>query len=366
MLHELTSTAALIRRSPDTTAPLATDLQRALEFIGGIDRFISPGMVVLIKPDLRCDRPEEIRRHIELVVLVARLIRSAGAYVIVADSPFADAVDFCLVDLEAAGTEAVPIETRVFYVAVAARQADLVVNLARLRPHAEYGLSGAIENVIGVLPGFQKVALLPGGGSRAARIAALVDLYAAVAPGLTILDGLEAGETGGAGDGSADDSLLAVSADGVAIDAIVGAVAGLSAENLDLVRLASESGLGIGWPEAIKTVGDNWESGSLNRLAAGRRWFGGVPAMVAGLIGPFIWSRPTLNQAACNNCGVCVKNCPTKALRSSEQTPQPSFEPHLCIGCHRCAATCPQQAMMPRQSRLAMRLEEARRRNCDF
>ncbi len=385
MTNDLTSTVALLHRRTAGRQRISRTLHGLFDLLGGVERFVHPGMMVLLKPDLRFAADESGKRHVALITEVARILANAGAYVIVADSPFldgtlvrrhyrrlgltgaADAAGFCLVDLEAAGTEAVALEKRVLYVATVACEADLVVNIPRLRPHVEFGLSGAIENVVGLLPGFQKVALLPGGGTRAARLSALVDLYAAVAPGLTILDGLETrGPFSTSNRQTPDTPFLAAAADGVALDAITAESAGLEPECCEPIRMAAEAGLGIGWPEGIRQVGDSWQQLGLERLASEKRSLGGVPDLVAGLIGPFIWSRPVLNRADCDCCGVCVKNCPTKALRTVGEPAQPTLSPQLCIGCHRCSAICPQRAVEQRQSRLATRLAASRRRNCDF
>ena len=51
-----------------------------------------------------------------------------------------------------------------------------------------------------------------------------------------------------------------------------------------------------------------------------------------------------INKDLCINCGACVDNCPTEALRL-EGGDLPAFDKELCIYCGTCIANCPMSAI---------------------
>ena len=64
-------------------------VSRSIELLGGMSRFVKPGMKVLLKCNLLMrKRPEEAATtHPEVAAAVARLVKEAGAIPIIADSP---------------------------------------------------------------------------------------------------------------------------------------------------------------------------------------------------------------------------------------------------------------------------------------
>jgi uncharacterized protein (DUF362 family) len=64
-------------------------LNRALDPLGGMSAFVSPGDRVLLKPNLLAPKPPEkaVCTHPEVVRAVAREVREAGGKVYLGDSP---------------------------------------------------------------------------------------------------------------------------------------------------------------------------------------------------------------------------------------------------------------------------------------
>ena len=60
------------------------------------------------------------------------------------------------------------------------------------------------------------------------------------------------------------------------------------------------------------------------------------------LYGRFALSKTFIATNACNQCGLCVKNCPVKAITMKDNRPYWSYK---CESCMRCMNNCPQRAI---------------------
>ena len=126
-------------------------------------------------------------------------------------------------------------------------QADLLINCAKFKAAEGVLFGSAMENLAHVLP--------PEQASLAAdmRPRALVDVAAALLPDLHIIDACK-GEAGYQPQYA--DALLAGS-DVLAIDSALAALGGLSAQQVEALRLAAQYGLGQVEPGATMVYGDD-------------------------------------------------------------------------------------------------------------
>ena len=68
---------------------VSESVAKCLERIGGMDRFVKPGMRVALKVNLLCAaRPSKaITTHPSIVATVARMVKKVGAEAVIVDSP---------------------------------------------------------------------------------------------------------------------------------------------------------------------------------------------------------------------------------------------------------------------------------------
>lgn len=59
-------------------------------------------------------------------------------------------------------------------------------------------------------------------------------------------------------------------------------------------------------------------------------------------IGRFIFAKSFYASRACNNCGLCIKQCPIKAISLVDKRP---FWSYQCESCMHCMNACPEQAI---------------------
>jgi len=57
--------------------------------------------------------------------------------------------------------------------------------------------------------------------------------------------------------------------------------------------------------------------------------------------------QPILNEDQCIGCGLCCRNCPSKAIDMQEVNGKkyPEFDLSKCVFCYQCIETCPKKAI---------------------
>lgn len=248
---------ALVRRG----APGALT-QRAIAALGGMERFVTRGATVVIKPNIGWDRPPELgaNTHPEVVATLTTLALEAGAKrVRVMDHTCNDARRcYARSGIEAAaraagadvihlpegrGTEMKiggarlttwPVHREVI-------EADVLINVPVAKHHGLCRTSLGMKNWLGAIDGRRNQLHqdIPG---------ASVDLAAFFKPSLTVLDAtrllVRSGPQGGSPEDVETPRLLMAGVDPVAIEAFGASLLGLTAADLPQIGQAVERGLG--------------------------------------------------------------------------------------------------------------------------
>jgi len=374
MLKRLRSKVAIADCTSYDINILAVKLRETFDLLGGLNQYVQPGMRVLLKPNLISAKAPEraVTTHPELVAAMARQVRSLGARVVVGDSPggakrgiervwentgmkaMAEREGVELVNFEAAGAEKIRCNGRVYYIARPAVEADLIINLPKLKTHVLTLMTGAVKNVFGFVPGFRKGNYHKEYPKPDDFAEVIVDILSIKTPALTVLDAILSMEGDGPGSGTPRwTNLLIASHDPVAVDAVASEIIGLKPDKVPTTRIASDAGLGIGWPEMIDVVGRPLADVRISdfRLTSNRK-LEVIPEFLWKLLGPYVWIRPALDRALCSRCGVCVSSCPTGALKLDGDK-SPLFDYDICINCWCCHELCPSKSIYVRKSWLA-------------
>jgi len=338
--------------------------------LGGIARFVRPGMRVLLKPNLVSPLPLEqgVTTHPAVVQAVAEQVQEAGGTVLIGDSPGGPLsrgpVGWRaggLIDVaERTGATLVPFEEVIwkrldgadYFLARPVFEADLVINLPKLKTHMLTLFTGGVKNLFGAIPGTRKReahcrALGPREFSHI-----LVDVLALVPTALTIMDGVIGQEGNGPGSTGTPRryGCLAASPDPVALDAVLAGAMGYRVGQVLHLTLAGERGLGVSDPAAVRVEGD---AHVLDFGRVSKPWSRGwlrVPAWINPLLGRIVHVRPRVDAALCVGCGECAQVCPPQAI--SPGTP-PDFDLDACIECMCCAEVCSKGAITPHRSLIA-------------
>lgn len=261
--------------------PLATTIEDGLLAIGFDLRGIR-GKAVLLKPNLvepRRDAPH-MTTHPAVVAAAAEVFLRHGALVRVGEAPghvrdtqmalvesgLADALSeerLAFVDLNYDD----PIERpnrggcsklASIYFARAVAEADLVVSLPKLKTHHWVGMTAAMKNLYGTLPGI-KYGWPKNVLHHAGIPETVVDINATAPPTIGIVDAIECMEGDGPIMGEMKPlGMIAVGANLPALDATCARVMGLAPERIGYLQLAG--GLGPIVDSRIEMRGERWKS----------------------------------------------------------------------------------------------------------
>lgn len=338
--------------------------------LGGIDRFVRPGMRVLLKPNLvrGADEERAVTTHPAVVQATAELAQQAGGTVIIGDSPGGPADRVSSVWRKSRMAEVAEntgatllrfddvvwkrLDGQDYFLARAILEADLVINLPKLKTHMLTLYTGGIKNLFGAIPGTRKreVHCRAPGIEDFSR--ALVDVLELVPTGLTIMDGVLGLEGNGPGVGGDPRSYgcLAASVDPVALDATLTQALGYGPGEVLHVAQADARELGTGNPEGIQVEGDRRALDFGNVVLPKAHWFFRVPSWVGPWVSGLVRVRPRLETSLCVGCGDCVEVCPQDIITPGHP---PVFDLDNCINCFCCAEICPQGAITPHRNLLA-------------
>jgi uncharacterized protein (DUF362 family)/Pyruvate/2-oxoacid:ferredoxin oxidoreductase delta subunit len=349
------------RRATYDYQTLRPQLFEILDATGG--RSIEAGARVVVKPNLLAPAsPEQAMLTHPLVVKgVVEYVLERGGKVQVSDSPamgtfekllrvsgILGALDGLNVTFKEFKESVVVDVGEPFHKIEVARdaiEADVLINLPKLKTHGQMLLTLGVKNLFGCIVGFGKPQWhLRTGIDREMFATLLVRICQTLKPKLTLLDGILAMEGEGPGKGGRPKrvGILLGSADPVALDKVVCRFLGLEDDTLLTNCMAGKLGLFDGpvelsGPEvAIK----GFKLPEIVPLVWG-------PKFSHGFLRKHLIQRPLIEESLCKSCGDCLSYCPAQAISSRDK--EINFDLDKCIRCYCCLEVCPHGAIRTHQ-----------------
>ena len=349
-------------------------VEKAVEFIGGIERFIKKGDKVVIKPNLVSrKKPEEaVTTNPEFLHAVILMAEKAGGIVTIAESPggpynavaLKAVYSACGIDKAIEGTNAklnfdtsftearfedgrtvknIPVINPIL-------EADVIISLPKLKTHAMTSYTGAVKNLFGVVPGTYKAEMHFRLDERKAFCSMLVDLHECVKPTLSIMDAVWGMEGNGPTAGqNRHIGLVFASENAHALDMAACRIIDYSPDEVDTVREAVERGLVAENADGLEIVGEDIEPLIIKDFVKPESHFNllkliSLPASLNAFLTNALASRPKMDYRTCVSCGECARCCPPKAIDMSSG--KPVIDEKKCIKCFCCQELCPKKAVM--------------------
>jgi uncharacterized protein (DUF362 family) len=229
---------SLIRATSYDRAQLRHSIETLLEPLGGMAAFVKPGDRVLLKPNLLTGaRPtKECVTRPEVVYCVAQMVQAAGGKPFLGDSPaFGSALGVAtangylpiieelklpVVEMKGKRYETASEDFNHLLLSKEAMEADVVINLPKVKSHVQLTVTIGTKNLFGCVPGKMKAWWHMEAGKDRERFGRmLVETARAINPNLTILDGIIGHEGNGPSGGEPRElGVLGASADVFALD----------------------------------------------------------------------------------------------------------------------------------------------------
>jgi len=319
---------------------------------------------VLIKPNLLSPaKPETgILTHPLVVRAAAEYVLARGGRVQISDSPamgsfervlkegaYRDTFDGLSVDFK-------PFRTTVrrnigkpfgtIDLAADIFEADIVINLPKLKTHSQMLLTLGVKNTFGCVVGTRKPEWhMRCGVNRETFARLLVQIHHVVNPAVTLVDGILALEGQGPGRSGTPRPIgtIIASKSAMAVDEAICRMLDLDPENLPTHLAAKNLGL-IAEPADMQ--GDFMRIEDFVFPVLGRLTFG--PNIFSRFMRRYLVQRPRVDPDLCRLCVECLQICPAQVIRRKKE--RIVFDYDRCIRCYCCIEICPHGALQAEET----------------
>jgi len=341
-----------------------------------IDLSSFAGKKVVIKPNLIIKKSPDgaATTHPAVIEAVISVLNDAGVRPVIAESPggiysaahlkasyrvcgIEDAVkDYdCELNLDVSseimeyrGDKA----SRSFDIIKPIADADVIIDVCKLKSHSLTKMSGAAKNLYGTIPGiikFELHAANPDIGSFSSMLCDLDRMLIGSKTIIAITDGIVGMEGEGPTGGTPKKiGALLVSRDVFASDVIAAKILGLTVADVPLLAEAASRGLIPESADGIETLGENVDGVVLSDFVLPKSQSIGVLDFFSkGKMGEFFMPRPYVTNK-CRACGECVRSCPQKTIAIKKG--RAKIDAKNCIRCFCCQELCPFVAIKTRRN----------------
>lgn len=344
-------------------------LEEAVNAVNGLD-FVMPGMKIIIKPNLvSFKKPDAAATtHPALLEALVEMLLARGADVTIGDSP--------------GGPHSLPLLNRVYAATGMDRveklgaklnrnmnektvdfpegkilknftyteyldEADAIIDFCKLKSHGMLGMSAAVKNLFGTIPGLKKPEVHYKFQNDAEFADMLVDINEYFKPRLAICDAVVGMEGNGPTAGTPRQIGAIIASKSTYYADVVGAeLIGMNIDGLPTLQAAYERGFAPASSKNLRVYGDiraltvdDFKAPPVRGLSFMRK--GNVLHFISKAA---LEHKPTLKKRLCVGCGECARMCPAKAIKMKNKKPHINRE--KCIRCFCCQEFCPRAAMV--------------------
>ncbi len=331
-------------------------IAKVLELIG-FDFSKYKGKKVLIKPNIvGCFPKKQIATTTNpaIVEAVCKILKKNNCKIYIGDSPFTRSevsykasgidkiakkygilVEFETSELIKIKDQKAKVLKQITFPKII-KEADLIINIPKLKTHSLTKYTGAIKNLYGCIPGGLKQRLHNEAHGEKKFSKLLVDIYQNIKPELNIMDGVIGMEGEGPSSGDTKKSgLILASENAVALDIVVAKIIGYKPKKILMIKealkrkLCSKKIVIKGVKELPKIIFKKPTSVEMKKTR--------------NMIRSLFKEKPIVcDIKKCVKCALCKNHCPVGAI---EMKPYPVVDKKKCIRCFCCIEICPEDAI---------------------
>ena len=353
----------------------------------GLLDFIKPDMTVGIKANLVSFlKPEAAgTTHPEVLNALAKLITDKGAKVIIGDSPgglytsaYVNRV-YTATGMKTLVREGVELNSdygqtsaefeeasvlKTFQYTSWLDRCDAIINFCKLKSHGMMGMSAAVKNMFGVIPGTMKPEYHFRFSNHEDFARMIVDINEYFKPNLCICDAVIGMEGNGptAGTPRHIGGILA-SKSPYKLDLVCAEIIGLDVKQIPTIMASAERGLTPLSTDEITIEGDleSLKISDFKNIEVHNSLLfkgGGSPLenFYGNIVKNFLSAKPKLKPSECVGCEECKRICPANAITMKDRKPQ--INRKLCIRCFCCQEFCPKGALKVKRPAIAKLLNK--------
>ena len=377
-----TDSAVIVPCKSYETETVHAALEQAIAEAGGLD-WVRPGMRIGVKLNLCAGlRPEKAATtHPVMAAELTKMLVSRGAKVVLGDSPGEPFTAMVLGRIygttgmrlcEEAGGElnrdfshqtvenpdAVTLKS--FEYCTWLNGCDAVISFCKLKSHGLMGMTAAVKNIYGVIPGTVKSEYHFRYPDPMAFAEIMVDLNEYVKPRLYLCDAVETMEGNGPTQGTPRHmGALLAGTDPYALDRLCAYLVNVDERELLYLTAAKRRGLLSETPGSFEYA-SAFRIEDFARSGATSSWFAmdpddsAVRRLLKKGLAALLRSRPKLYDG-CVGCGHCAELCPAGAIEIKNK--RAVIDRKKCVRCFCCQEFCPTGAMKVQRTVVAKLLE---------
>ena len=345
-------------------------INTSFEFLGGLSKFVKKGQKVLLKPNLLHKAlPESAATtHPMVVEVIARECIKLGAIVTIADSPggpftkgYVGGVykgtgmieaaknagcnlneDFTSVDVKF--DEA--LVARKMHIINVANEADIIINIAKMKTHCFTGYTGCVKNLFGLIPGLEKIQMHGNNVNLEKFCDFVIDIERFVKDKcvLHVMDAVMAmeGEGPSAGTPKFVGKILA-SESAYAVDVAANIIMTIKPFTMPMLKRASDRGIIEGNVDCVQILGEDLNKSVVKGFRTVKPNFKKplakiIPKFLQKPFFKMLTSRPKIKKK-CKGCQKCFEHCPPRAIIMVKDKAVIDYD--KCIRCFCCQELCP-------------------------
>jgi uncharacterized protein (DUF362 family)/NAD-dependent dihydropyrimidine dehydrogenase PreA subunit len=368
----------------ETSISLSEKVREVVSAIGGIQKWVEPGSLVLIKPNFVAPFPDAVTSFEVLEAIIKEVKNCRGRPVIGESSgfefdtettfrilgayEFAERNDVELINLDK--TKFLKIKSksnflREYEISELVERAHVIINAPKLKRHGVTKVTGAVKNLFGLLSHETRRRIHAINLERG-----IFELAQIIKPDLVVVDGSVTGSRAVYGNYE-ELGLIVGGTDPFQIDMFCCRFLGVNYNDVGHLKIALHEGFVSENLEYLNPInGNNAEAAfpsfpiyseslreKLHRWLYRVAYLADIPLsrLLKGqsIIPPmhyYFGMRPKIEVSKCTQCGECAAVCPVDAVKIHEK----SISAELCmpVRCMKCVNACPENAIRPRGLRV--------------